>query len=198
MCTASLRSLNVRSTARYVGPFTWPASRSRSNFCRGNAWVFESSPSRFSTAFKAPSTSSHAAIIPALGETAAICSGTESLGGGASGCASGSFAAAGSSSWSDCKASVRSTWSSPYLKLRILGMRPRIGPLRRQTTVTTAAGQATAETRAETNCIQSMVTLQKQALVTWVVTCDTKNKGLHRCKPLFYMVPAPGIEPGTY
>ncbi len=26
----------------------------------------------------------------------------------------------------------------------------------------------------------------------------TKNKGLHRCKPLIYMVPAPGVEPGTY
>jgi len=25
-----------------------------------------------------------------------------------------------------------------------------------------------------------------------------KNKGLHRCKPLFYMVPAPRVELGTY
>jgi hypothetical protein len=30
-----------------------------------------------------------------------------------------------------------------------------------------------------------------RVLVTCVVTCGTKTKGLHRCKPLFCMVPAP-------
>ena len=60
-----------------------------------------------------------------------------------------------------------------------------MGFFSRHITVTTAAGHASADASAETNCIQSMVTLQKQALVTWLVTYCTKNKGLHRCKPLF-------------